>query len=243
MKTRFVLHNTFSEMILRLHKQAAPDVIAVLFTLLAEETEINGLMTKVIDIKAFLMMLKIANDDTRRSFDDKTSKVANEVEFWNSSRRETPNGHTNAPNPQGKHSARGRVHSSKGKLHEEYSRSILGHPPQFDSPRKSKSGLYLRPRPTGKPLDDLSNPRKIRHSVAELMGCDNREMDRSGKGVKGAYMNDVMRENKSVASVMNAKEYKPIKTDPRRTLSADHIPRARYASIQDMKRDMEGEKY
>lgn len=241
MKTRFVLHSTFSEMILRLHKQAAPDVIAVLFTLLAEESEINGLTTKLIDIKAFLMMLKFANDDTRRSFDDKTSKVAHEVEFWNQPQRETPNGRTNVPHPVGLMTSRGSLYSSKGKLHEQYTRSLLGPPSQSKHPRKTSNHLYARERPSGPVPTDLTNPMRQRHSVAEVMGGTNRDKEKSGRGVKGTYNNDVMRDNHSVANALNMVEYPPLTTDPRRTLSFDYIPRPKHATIRDMKREMECE--
>ena len=240
MKTRFVLHSAFSEMILRLHKQAAPDVIAVLFTLLAEETEINGLLTKLIDIKAFLLMLKIANDDTRRSFDDKTSQVAHEVEFWNQSRRDAPNGRTNAPHPRGMMTSRGSLHSSKGKLHQQYSQSILGSSPQSRHPRKTSNHLYSRPRPSGAVPTDLTNPHHHHHTVADIMGSTHREKEKAGRGVKGSYSKDVMRDNHSVASAMNMVEYPPCSTDPRRTLPSDHIPRTKHATVQDMKREMEG---
>jgi len=239
MKTRFVLHSTFSEMVLRLHKKATADVIAVLFTIIAEDTEINGLLTKVIDLKAFLLLLRLANDDTRRSYDDKTSKVANEVEFWNLSRRDTPNGHTNTPLPKGKQTSRGQLHTSKGTLHEQYRRSLSGPPVQSKSPRKTKSNLYYRPRPCGGPVPrDLSNPHKVVYSVAESMGTESREMERKGRGVKGSFYSDVMRGNTSVASVLNAVEHRPATTDPRRMRSTEYIPRSRHSSVQDMKREM-----
>jgi hypothetical protein len=242
MKTRFVLHSTFSEIILRLHKQATADVIAVLFTLLAEETEINGLLTKVIDLKGFLLMLKLANDDTRRSFDDKTSKVSHEVEFWNQSNRETPNGITNSPHPKGLSTSRGTLHTSKGRLRGDYSASMSASPtPGSKNPRKTKSSLYYRSRSTGGYVpQDLSNPKKLVFSVAESMGGRFREVAKSGRGVKGCFNTDVMRGNTSVASVMNAVEHEPYTTDPRRCLPWDHVPRSQHSSVCDIKREMQG---
>lgn len=240
MKTRFVLHSTFSDIVLRLYKQATSDVIAVLFTVLAEDSEINGILTKVIDLKAFLLMLKLANDDTRRSYDDKTSKVAHEVEFWNQSRRETPNGKTNVPLPKGRQTSRGELHTSKGSLRGEYAHSSNDFGTR--NPRRAKSTLYYRSRPCGGSVPrDLSNPNNDIYSVAELMGSESRERERKGRGVKGSFSADVMKGNTSVASAFNAREYQTSSADPRRKLPPDHTPKSRHGSVVDMKREMEGE--
>lgn len=242
MKTRFVIHNQFSEIVLRLHKQAAPDAIAVLFSILGENTEINGLSTKVVDLKAFLVMLKLAGDDTRRSFDDNKSKVANEVEFWNQNRREVPNGSTNSPVRQGLMTSRGEVHTSKGKLvSDDYTSSIFNSVAESKSSQQMRSLLYTRSRSMGDAttLHDVTNPQHVTFSVAELMGSENRDQRvKPGRGIKGLFTSDMMRTNRSVASVFHSPEFVTT-SDPRRTLPLHYMTKPTYTDPCSMKLHMQ----
>jgi hypothetical protein len=79
MRTRYVEYDKFSEMICRLHRQAQPDHVGVLFNSLSQTIDVGGIIQSVVDLKAFLLLLKLAGTDSRRSFDDKSSKTAYEV--------------------------------------------------------------------------------------------------------------------------------------------------------------------
>mmetsp|Transcript_23073 Transcript_23073/g.33791 ORF Transcript_23073/g.33791 Transcript_23073/m.33791 type:complete len:282 (-) Transcript_23073:170-1015(-) len=97
MRTRYIEHNAFADMIVRLHRQATSDQILVIFNALKQSIDIGGISRVVVDLKAFLLLLQVASQDSRRSFGDKSSKIANDVEFWNQRRARIRNGPTDNP--------------------------------------------------------------------------------------------------------------------------------------------------
>lgn len=110
----------FIKIIQRLYKHASITQIEILFNMLSQNVEVNGLPKVVVDLKAFLFLLKIAHGDSRRTFIDKTSNISLDVEFWNQKRAIIPNGTTNSPSkPRIVHINGQDICSSKGYiLHE-----------------------------------------------------------------------------------------------------------------------------
>eukprot|EP01033_Poteriospumella_lacustris_P016456 gene16456-11768_t len=89
LKTRYVTKQDFTTMIQRVAPKAKPEVIQTMFVLLREEKQFgNPQKHAIVDLWAFLTLLKTASEESRRSFDGAKSKLANEVEFW----RETNTG-------------------------------------------------------------------------------------------------------------------------------------------------------
>jgi hypothetical protein len=83
LKTRYVTKQDFATMILRVAPKANIEVVNTLFTLLREEKQFGNPQKHVIvDLWAFLTLLKTASEESRRSFDAATSKLATDVEFW-----------------------------------------------------------------------------------------------------------------------------------------------------------------
>lgn len=82
LKTRYVSEKTFLEMIRRLSNEMTPSQIASMFDLLAEDKSFGENKTRIVDLWLFLTLLKTASDESRRSYDCKTSKLASDVEFW-----------------------------------------------------------------------------------------------------------------------------------------------------------------
>lgn len=114
MKTRFVSNLKFLETVKRLFPRGTHLQIEHLFNTLAQRIDFGGCERNVVDLKDFLFLLEIANGDSRRTFEDKTSIVSTGVEFWN--QRESCNSIPFSPiRPPETH----RIISSKGFLYDE----------------------------------------------------------------------------------------------------------------------------
>lgn len=114
LKTRYVDEEFFKEAMKRLISQPTAQSLQDFSTLLEEKKRFGNVPKKVIDLWLLLSLLK-AEDQSRRSYDLKTTKPAHEVEFWNMKRASTPNGATNSPVRSLSASSTGRL-SSKGAL-------------------------------------------------------------------------------------------------------------------------------
>lgn len=85
---RYVTKDEFKTMIRRVHLDSSTqhfeeDVLNSLFKALAEEKVFGATKPRiVVDLWSFLTLIKAATDQSRRSFDSKTSQLANAVEFW-----------------------------------------------------------------------------------------------------------------------------------------------------------------
>lgn len=103
--------------------------------MLSQVVEVGGLQKVVVDLKAFLYLLKIANGDSRRTFDDKTSNISLDVEFWNQKRAIHPNGKTNSPSKPRSVQVNGQqIYSSKGFIYHEAFLNDWNTPPSSPSP-------------------------------------------------------------------------------------------------------------
>jgi hypothetical protein len=113
LKARYVNEQDFSTMITRVDKLISPTLSRSLFLLLCEEKNFaHNKKRAVIDLWGFFTLLKTASEQSRRSFDSKTSKIASDVEFWEKKATTTPHksGHKsqtqysgwmdNVPNPE-----------------------------------------------------------------------------------------------------------------------------------------------
>jgi hypothetical protein len=112
MKSRYVANLNFLDIIGRLYQQANRRQAEGLFRKLSQRIELGGSERIVVDLKALLFLLEIANGDSRRGFIDKTSTVATTVEFWN--QRECQGRSPSSPSPR-----KNNIVSSKGYLFEE----------------------------------------------------------------------------------------------------------------------------
>jgi hypothetical protein len=129
MKSRYVSSTKFSEIVGRLYQHGSRRQAEGLFMRLSQRIELGGSERIVVDLKALLFLLEIANGDSRRGFIDKTSTVATNVEFWN--QRECQGRSPSTPSPR-KHN----IVSSKGFLFEE----------GFNSPPRSSVASLMNTR-------------------------------------------------------------------------------------------------
>ena len=83
LKNRYVNEDKFKVMIHRIDKNVKDEFISALFTLLAENKSFaSSTKRPIVDLWAFLTLLKEASGQSRRSYDGKRSQLATEVEFW-----------------------------------------------------------------------------------------------------------------------------------------------------------------
>jgi hypothetical protein len=84
MKTRYVDLRAFSEIMTRLSSKVTNDQISCMFNVIGEKKTFGGQEgVFILDLWVFLALLKHAEEETRRSFDYKTSRISSDVEFWN----------------------------------------------------------------------------------------------------------------------------------------------------------------
>jgi hypothetical protein len=82
LKTRFVDETKFAEMVGRIHGSASAQQISSLFQILCESKVFGGERVVIVDLWLFLSLLRTASEESRRSYDCKTTKLATDVEFW-----------------------------------------------------------------------------------------------------------------------------------------------------------------
>jgi hypothetical protein len=163
LKSRYVDQKDFREIIKRLNAKASDLHIECMFDVIGTHKEIGGKVNFVLDLWAFLDLLKHAAEDNRRSFDFKSSKIANDVEFWNQRSARAPN----QPNRVRKSSA-----GSPGTVEERESNA---------RPHRAEKSS----------ADDLSL--STRDTLAGLIGAPHRPHTgerKSGRCVKGAFTRD-----------------------------------------------------
>lgn len=83
LKTRYTDLSTFTVIIRRLFSTATDIQIQNLFNVIGEYKTFSETSVFVLDLWTFLAVLKEANDEGRRSFDFKTSRISGDIEFWN----------------------------------------------------------------------------------------------------------------------------------------------------------------
>ena len=89
LKARYVNEEDFSTMIKRIDTTITPILIHSLFLLLGEDKSFAvNKKRSVIDLWGFFTLLKTVSEESRRSFDNKTSLLASDVEFW---KKKNPN--------------------------------------------------------------------------------------------------------------------------------------------------------
>jgi hypothetical protein len=117
MKSRFISNIKFLEILKRLVPRGTNRQIDSLFQKLCQQIDFGGSERSVVDLKALLFLLEIADGDSRRTFEDKTCVVSTDVEFWNQheSCAQTLPFSPIRPTPV----AKNRIISSKGFLYEE----------------------------------------------------------------------------------------------------------------------------
>lgn len=101
----------FHQIIYRLYPEGAPRDVDILFSKLAQRVDLGVNERIVVDLRALLFLLEIATGDSRRAYEDKTSLIATDVEFWNKFERH-PSPHT--PNTKAR-----KIISSKGYIYGE----------------------------------------------------------------------------------------------------------------------------
>jgi ABC-type iron transport system FetAB ATPase subunit len=86
-RSRYVDSKQFNQMIARLSRQAYCKQAEALFEIIAESLTFCGnVSNRVVDLKAFIMLIEAAGGDARRSFDDRSSIIATTIEFWGQKR-------------------------------------------------------------------------------------------------------------------------------------------------------------
>ncbi len=200
LRTRFVEYKKFHEIISRVHREATSDQIIYLFRVLSQTHDTMGYTKSTVDLLEFLMLLKLSGTDSRRSYDDKTSKVSNEVEFWNQKRAVSagirPSTACAALRGQEFNYKKKSNRSSKGALNKER----LSGGPVADALGSRESlieKMLLTKSHTSK--DDFK-------SVAESLGVTHRVTDSTatgGRNVLGTMTNQAYT-NSSVAEMLNS---------------------------------------
>ena len=83
LKARYVSQEDFTTMITRVDSTVNATLARSLFLLLSEDKSFAlNKKRAVVDLWGFFTLLKTASEQTRRSFDSKTSLLASDVEFW-----------------------------------------------------------------------------------------------------------------------------------------------------------------
>ncbi len=86
LQKRYITQIDFQTMLSRVlptHLDNPQEVSAILFKLLAETKRFQSNKKKeVVDLWGFLTFLKVASDESRRSYDARTSRLATDIEFW-----------------------------------------------------------------------------------------------------------------------------------------------------------------
>jgi hypothetical protein len=83
LKARYVSEEDFGTMIRRIDSTVSPPLVHSLFLLLGEDKSFAvNKKRSVVDLWAFFTLLKTASEQGRRSFDNKNSLLATDVEFW-----------------------------------------------------------------------------------------------------------------------------------------------------------------
>lgn len=101
LKARYVSEEDFATMITRVDGAVTPVLCRSLFHLLCEEKSFAlNKKRAVVDLWGFFTLLKTASEQSRRSFDSKTSKIASDVEFWKS---KNPSGNSAVSGPTPHH--------------------------------------------------------------------------------------------------------------------------------------------
>eukprot|EP01038_Epipyxis_sp_PR26KG_P007923 gene7923-10753_t len=88
LQSRYVSNEDFLIMIQRLQPSTNEDVVSTLFTMLAIEKYFGSNKRIILDLWSFLGLLKSFADESRRSFDSRTSRIAINNEFWTKNLKE-----------------------------------------------------------------------------------------------------------------------------------------------------------
>jgi hypothetical protein len=184
MKTRYTDLATFTAVIRRVYAKATESQISYLFNIIGETKKFEENEVFVVDLWVFLAVLKEANEESRRSFDFKTSRIANDVEFWN------------------KHGA-GQSASSQPNSANFHRRLHLS----------SQSADRRRPQSAAGEVEEVAARRSARHpqtTVAETLGAKpaaNISMLCGGRHVLGSFSKERDRCSVSVRDALNFPEY------------------------------------
>lgn len=186
LKSRYVNQKDFSEIIKRLNSRASDLHIEYMFDVIGTHKEIGGKEYFLLDLWAFLDLLKHAVEDNRRSFDFKTSKIANDVEFWNQKRAKTPN----QPNRVSKSVEFAPAPAAPAAA------STASDVPTLLGGTSAATRASSRPRRQRESTEDASRPSSLstRDTFAEVLGVPHRPHTgehKSGRCVKGAFARDV----------------------------------------------------
>lgn len=111
MKTRFVTLTAFTDIIKRLSSQANEDQITCMFEVIGERKMFGEQEVFILDLWMFLALLQHAEEENRRSYDFKTSRIAQDVEFWNSQNK-SDNVNRNTDNRRRRSPQKGRPSSA-----------------------------------------------------------------------------------------------------------------------------------
>lgn len=174
LQNRFIGKDEFKGMIKRVytpdaskHRLVDDNVLDTLFKLLCEEKQFAAAKTRVVvDLWTFLTLIKAATEESRRSYDGKTSQLATDVEFWRKA-----NNVARSEDSRDDMSAKsiGLLDSSSGNSRRAQS-----------APRQR--GTHPRP------------PFVNAKSVAELLGQEDYSSvgrEDKGRGVKGTFFNEL----------------------------------------------------
>lgn len=228
LQKRYLTKSDFHAMLQRItpaHLQNQQEVFDTFFLLLCEQKTFTtghhhssaAAITKkkkdVVDLWAFLTLLKVANEESRRSYDGKTSKLASEIEFW-----KRVNGKTLPME----------VNDHKG----ERSNYI-------DYSHDSVSSI-LQPNGTNVPIDTRKKDGRIQHvfsdpdryyrinnkNVAELLGAENHvhmSKHNLGRHVMGTLNNEIVNAC-DIATALHSPNREKIMIDRRNKASHHTLP-------------------
>lgn len=169
---RYINQDEFQIIIGRIYPKISNNmnILKAFFHMLSEEKQFasTNVTRRIVDLWNFLSLLKTSSSQLRRSYDDKTSRVSNDVEFWNKSN----------------------CYNSQGNI-----LSVTGTEdmPYFDKGRHGKYSKeqFEKVRGYGQhSKDDQYIDGRFHLTVAELLGQEDRDNERrqaQGRGVKGRF--------------------------------------------------------
>lgn len=240
LKERYVNEETFNTMLHRIDINITPSLSNSFFNLLCETKHVNEHKKhNVVDLWGFFTLLKTANEQARRSFDGKTSKIANDVSFWEKSNNNSTSILTGKNNSNTSNSNQLSFCSSTAK--EEDENIIIEKNKRFNSEMNQSINHSINHLTNNTSIQGNSSikkpgvrlPIENKSCVAEILGREeHRHMNYSSQGrcVKGYTKHDFL-DHGDISSIFLL-PYKDIHPkSPIRAISLNNLRRSHDDSI------------
>jgi hypothetical protein len=197
LQKRYISQVDFQTMLSRIlptHLENPQEVTSILFKLLSETKRFQSNKKKeVVDLWGFLTFLKVASEESRRSYDARTSRLATDIEFWKRDNGE----HVVLAPSSGHDSGKYGAYRQGGKITKKYTDysqdpvKILVDPSQ--APTSTETSFPTKKNPDGRIPRSFSASRirfENKKPLAELLGQSHHEhcsKSQQGRNIMGTF--------------------------------------------------------